>query len=282
MTSFVKHYLNVGLSAFNLQIETNTAERVEANRLAALIDEGHFERPVFPLLSQFASCVPDNIIQAIRTYCAEMQRFTEISRGGYCFQNKYFTSPDAEVAYAILRLLRPKRIIEVGSGHSTTLFREAIRDSSSATKLISIDPSPRRCVDAVADEVIRERLERMSLCPFGRLEANDILFIDSSHHISIGNDVVTLILKILPSLKIGVVVHFHDIFLPFDYPREWIVDNRWTWNEQYLVQALLQGSTEFEVLWPGYFFQKMRPEFGNLFDHSYVRTASSLWVRKIE
>ena len=76
-------------------------------------------------------------------------------------------------------------------------------------------------------------------------------------------------------------MHFHDIFLPFDYPREWIVDNKWTWNEQYLVQALLQGSTEFEVLWPGHFLQKTRPEFAGLFDYRYVGTASSLWLRRI-
>ena len=97
------------------------------------------------------------------------------------------------------------------------------------------------------------------------LKCNDILFIDSSHQIRIGNDVVKLLLDIIPALKKGVLVHFHDIFLPYDYPRQWIIDNRWEWNEQYLVQAMLQGSVEFEVLWPGHFLQRTFPNFANLF-----------------
>ena len=184
--------MNAGLTSLNLRIETKTAERIEARRLAVLVNEGHFDRPVFPLLSQFYNCEPDTIIDAIRTYRNDMKRFAEGGRDGYCFQNDYFTSPDAEVAYALVRLLRPKRIIEVGSGNSTNLFREAIRDSGSGTELVSIDPSPRRAIEAVADQVIHERLERISLSCFQDLEANDILFIDLSHYISIGNDVVTL------------------------------------------------------------------------------------------
>jgi hypothetical protein len=273
--------MNSALDLFNLRIGTRTAERAEAKRLSSLVDAGHFEKPVFPILRQFAECDPDTILNAFRTYRGELRRFAVAKRDGYRFRNDYFTSPDAEVAYAIVRLFRPQRIIEIGSGHSTKLFREAIQDAGLIARLVSIDPVPRADIRAVADEVVPERLERVPSSRFQELSANDILFIDSSHEISIGNDVVNLALRIVPELRAGVLIHFHDIFLPFDYPKAWIVNNEWTWNEQYLVQALLQGSTEFHVLWPGHYFQRTRPDLTEIFDYPYVKTGSSLWLRKI-
>jgi len=115
------------------------------------------------------------------------------------------------------------------------------------------------------------------------LEAGDILFIDSSHEVRPGNDVVRLFLNIVPRLRSGVVIHVHDIFLPFEYPREWIIENTLNvkWAEQYLLQAMLQASNEFEVLWPGYFLQRTLPGFSNYFHDGAGRFAASFWLRKL-
>jgi hypothetical protein len=147
-------------------------------------------------------------------------------------------------------------------------------------RLVAIDLAPRTSIDTVAESVISKRLEEIPVEFFVEtLDASDILFIDSSHEIRIGNDVITLLLKVIPALKPGVVIHFHDIFLPYEYPREWIVDNGWEWNEQYLVQAMMQGSDRFEVLWPGYFLQRSSSGFSNAFRYKPAGRASALWLR---
>ena len=149
---------------------------------------------------------------------------------------------------------------------------------------MSIDPSPRREGQSVADQVIRRRLEDVPSSDLQNvLQSNDILFVDSSHEIRSGNDVISLFLRMVPELRSGVVIHVHDIFLPFEYPREWIVENTLNvnWAEQYLVQAMLQGSDQFEVLWPGHFLQRTLPEFADHFDGNPIGIATSLWLRKV-
>jgi hypothetical protein len=280
-----RHWVNRWLALVNLRIETRTAERAETDRLLNLEQAGHFRRQVFPVLPQIARCDPNLLLGELEKYREQTSRFARPREDGmYSFSNDYFTSPDAEVAYALVRLLHPKRIIEVGSGNSTHLFREAITDGSLETKLVSIDPSPRREVESVADQVIRRRLEDVPSSELQDvLQPDDILFIDSSHEIRSGNDVVSLFLNVVPKLHSGVVIHVHDIFLPFDYPREWVIQNTLNvnWTEQYLVQALLQGSDQFEVLWPGHFLQTTLPRFSDYFHHEPEGIATSLWLRKI-
>ena len=278
----IKSWTNQRLESFNLRIESRTAERAEIERLLNLEKVGQFGRPVFPILSQFSDCDPTPVLNAVGRYSENIGRFSVESRSpGYSYANHYFTSPDAEIAYVLVRTFKPKFLVEVGSGNSTQLFRKAIDDGKLGTELVSIDPLPRKAVDAIAHRIITQRLEELPVSYFcENLEPNDILFIDSSHQVRIGNDVVKLLLNIIPVLKKGVIIHFHDIFLPYEYPRQWIIDNRWDWNEQYLVQALLQGSDQFEVLWPGHFLQRTLLDFTNYFDFKPQGTASSLWLRK--
>jgi predicted O-methyltransferase YrrM len=285
-TSRAKHHINNLLAFADLRIETKTAERNETERLLALDRAGHFREQAFPVLTQIVACDPHPVLEAVEKYKDQTVRFSapSASGGGFSFSNDYFSSSDAEVAYALIRLLKPKRILEVGSGNSTHLFREAIKDGELSTRVISIDPSPRREIETVADEVIRRRLEDISSADLkGVLEAGDILFIDSSHEIRPGNDVVRLFLNIVPRLRSGIVIHVHDIFLPFEYPREWIIENTLNvkWAEQYLLQAMLQASNEFEVLWPGYFLQRTLPGFSNYFHDGARRFAASFWLRKL-
>jgi hypothetical protein len=116
---------------------------------------------------------------------------------------------------------------------------------------------------------------------FSSLQVNDILFIDSSHEIKPGNDVLLLLLSVLPSLNRGVLVHLHDIFLPYDYPSKWMIEERWKWTEQYLVQALLSGNGNFEALWAGFYFQRTVPGFTANFKQWRSADARSLWLRRL-
>src|SRR5262249_40609706 len=156
-------------------------------------------RPAFPILPQFRHCDPKPLLDAVAGYRGQLARFAGPRRDdGYAFGNDYFTSPDAEIAYALVRRLAPKQVIEVGSGHSTRLFRAAISDGDLRTILTSIDPSPRIAVESVADRVIAQQLESMPPSDLAdALGDGDILFIDSSHVSRIGNDVVDLYLKVV-------------------------------------------------------------------------------------
>jgi len=153
--------------------------------------------------------------------------------------NSFFSALDATALYAMLASRRPALLLEVGSGTSTLFAAEAIRRHQLNTRLVSIDPQPRRAIDQVCTEVIRQPFEALPLSTFDRLRPGDILFIDSSHRCLMNSDVTALFLEILPGLPHGVIVHFHDIFLPWDYPAFW--GSRY-YSEQYLLAAWLMGA----------------------------------------
>jgi predicted O-methyltransferase YrrM len=277
-----KNVVNELLRPLSARLDSLTAERAEMSRLQRLARTGHFEKPIFVILPQFKSCDPLPIFQQIQR---GQNRFAEIVGSArpdsFPLKNDYFTTPDAEVLYAIVQLYRPARIVEVGSGYSTQLFRRAINDARIAAHLTSIDPKPRKEISQQSDTVISEQVETVGdLSLFRELQRSDILFIDSSHEIKPGNDLLYLVFTVLPQLASGVLIHFHDIFLPYEYPREWIIENRWNWTEQYLVQAFLTGNSSFEVLWPGYYLQRDWPGFECNFKHWRHSTARSLWLQK--
>jgi len=280
---YAKQLLNRLLRPFNAKVDSLTAEAAAARRLAALEQDGHFSGPIFPVLPQFSRCDPSAIFEAVARSAPRFAEFAASPADSETFtlNNPYYTTPDAEVLHAIVQLHRPGLVVEIGSGNSTLLFRQAITDAGLTTRIVSIDPEPRRTVAQHADVNVRERVEQArSLEWFARLQANDILFIDSSHQVEAGNDVLYLLLTVLPNLAPGVLVHIHDIFLPHEYPRDWLVDFRWNWGEQYLVQALLQDSNRFEVLWAGHYLQKTRPDFSTHFRQWRSSDARSLWLRR--
>ena len=155
-----------------------------------------------------------------------------------------------------VRTLKPNRIVEVGGGFSTVISAEACIanahcEASSVAEVFSIDPSPREYLKNPNIKNItihQERVQKVPLEVFESLDANDILFIDSSHVAKCGSDVVFEINEILPRLRSGVYVHFHDINLPFDYKKDWIMRGTY-WNEQYMLQAFLQFNEAYRVLW---------------------------------
>src|SRR5262249_26270842 len=159
------------------------------------------------------------------------------------------STPDAEVLYLMVRSLGPKRILEIGSGNSTRIIRQAIVDGNLLVSHVAIDPEPRADVTGLTDRLLRQRFEESGVIDeLQALERNDILFIDSSHQVHIANDVARLFCNTIPALTTGVVIHVHDVFLPFDYPEPFCTEYS-DWGEQYLVQVML-ASRARKILWP--------------------------------
>lgn len=202
------------------------------------------------------------------------------------FNNGFFESVDAEVAYSFVRRARPRRIVEVGSGNSTLLLASAVRRNAaegSPCDLISIEPHPAPFLqDGLPGltQLIAGPVQQAPLELFRTLRANDILFIDSSHVVSIDSDVVYVCLRVLPELAPGVIVHFHDIFAPLDYPEKFVRTNLCFWNEQYMLEAFLAFNSAFRVLWASSAMQQFRPdvlrEVFPSWDKSFVRMSSSM------
>lgn len=169
------------------------------------------------------------------------------------FNNGLFESGDAEFWYQVIRAVRPKRIIEIGSGYSTLIATRAIRrnkadDLAYECNHICIEPYEKSWLEATGATVIRQRVEQVGTTLFRQLDQNDILFVDSSHIIRPEGDVLFEYLELLPSLRQGVIVHVHDIFSPRDYLKEWIVDMGRFWNEQYLLEAFLSHNEKWQIV----------------------------------
>lgn len=185
----------------------------------------------------------------------ELEPFTapKMDELTYSFQNGYFGSGDAEFLYNLVRVRKPKRVVEIGSGNSTLLVIEAIRknkesQSNYQCEHICIEPYEMPWLERSGVTVRRQLVEAIDKSVFHQLEAGDLLFIDSSHVIRPQGDVLCEFLEILPILKKGVIVHIHDIFTPRDYPREWVIDRVRLWNEQYLMEALLSGNPQWKII----------------------------------
>jgi predicted O-methyltransferase YrrM len=206
----------------------------------------------------------------------------------FFLQNGSYESVDAETLYAIIRREKPQRIIEVGSGYSTLVSAAAATANGREhrpVELIAVEPHPRSFLAGV-DEITRllqKRVTEVPVAEFETLEAGDVLFIDSTHTVKTGGDVNYLVLEILPRLRPGVLIHFHDIFLPWEYPREWAQDLEYYWAEQYLVQAFLAMNARFEVLLAAHHLARDEPSRVAKVVPSYRTGASpgAFWIRRL-
>ncbi len=204
----------------------------------------------------------------------------EYSRGGS------FGGADGAILYSMIRKFRPAQIIEIGGGHSSLLSLVAMNANGTSGRITSIDPFPQPYLKRRHDtncELIESRVEQVPLRTFERLEANDILFIDSSHVIRIGGDVLYEYLEILPQLNAGVIIHIHDIFMPHHYFKHWVLEEHRFWTEQYLVQAFLSFNKTFKILWAFGLMDAERPqELLRHFPDSHTGHGSSLWIIKTQ
>lgn len=186
---------------------------------------------------------------------AELKKISWKKRPGsldYYYSNASFLAGDSEILYNVIRHYHPRKMIEIGSGFSTRMAKAALdqnRKEGDGASHICIEPFEMPWLERLKDtEILRSRVEEVDLGIFGELGENDILFIDSSHVLRMGGDVYVEYLKILPTLRKGVIVHIHDIYWPFDYPRGFVKSKRYFWTEQYLLQAFLAFNRDYEVM----------------------------------
>jgi len=167
------------------------------------------------------------------------------------WNNGFLPGLDIIAIYAILAKFKPSKYIEIGSGNSTKVAYKAKKELGLTTKIISIDPMPRAEIDSLADEVHRKPFENLDFDIVDLLEENDILFVDNSHRILPNSDSMVFYMEILPRLKKGVIVHIHDIYLPYDYP-QFMCDR--AYSEQYgLAMYLLANPEKYKTIFPNYF-----------------------------
>lgn len=183
------------------------------------------------------------------------------------WNNNFLPGLDIVMLYTLIAKRKPGRYIEVGSGNSTKVAYMAKQDLGLDTKIVSIDPQPRAEIDALADEVIRMPFEAIDTSFIEQIEENDFLFIDNSHRILPNSDAMVFFLETLPRLKKGVVVHIHDIYIPYDYP-QFMCDRFYT--EQYgLMIYLLSNPDRFKTIAPNYFMSE---------DKELAKVLEPLWT----
>ncbi len=187
----------------------------------------------------------------------------------------------------MIRAHHTRRVVEIGSGFSTLISLEALRKNvpDGSFQLTCVEPYPKNWLLKLPIELCTAKAEDVDLNTYVSLEAGDILFIDSSHVAKLNSDVNFLYMRVLPRLKSGVIIHIHDIYIPYEYPRVHFTQKpSYYWNEQYVLQAFLSGNRDFEVLLPGYYAQTdLQAAFKSTFmsyNPAVHRATSSFWLRR--
>jgi predicted O-methyltransferase YrrM len=271
---------------------------------------GHFYSPIVDReeanqhISEIEARPTPQMIQGIAIDRAEMVRtwhkllpliasspFKERPSGcfRYAFENPYYSWGDGNVLQAMIRLCLPKRIMEIGSGWSSICMIETINHFlDGSCELTCIEAHPKRLRDLLGSEarqpnltIWESRVQQVPVEAFDRLETGDILFIDSSHVLRTGSDVCHELVEILPRLSSGVIVHIHDIFWPFEYPRRWAVDENRSWNELYAVRLFLTQNDCWNVIMFNSFMAQMeRKLIERTYPDFYKRPAAALWLQR--
>src|SRR5437867_7454333 len=204
----------------------------------------------------------------------------------YFFHNEAFCHCDAIILHCLLRHFRPRRVIEIGSGFSSCVTLDTNRlFLNDSIQCVFIDPystvlKTLRGGNVEGLHIIPKRVQDVPLDVFTALDSGDVLFIDSSHVSKVGSDVNNILFNILPALRPSVRVHFHDVFYPFEYPENWIVNGR-SWTEAYLLRAFLQFNDTFEIeLFPNYLTRFHQDFFKQRMPLCLKDPGASIWLRK--
>jgi hypothetical protein len=233
----------------------------------------------------------DGLRQQFRSEYSEFPLLEPTGMYPFCLKGA-FGSVDAEMLYSLVRNIRPRKMIEIGSGSSTVISslamgRNKVEDPNYQCRFVAIEPYPRpdlklQCPNLTT--LIERQVQQVPLEEFTSLGANDILFIDSSHVSKVGSDVNYEMLQIIPRLAPGVFVHVHDIFLPFEYPKKWHLEWRVFFNEQYLLRAFLTFNSSFRVVWAGSYMHWRHPDRLSLAFPSYEPSSTlpgSFWMQRV-
>lgn len=299
--------LSVALLESSAQVERIHAEFLDLQRRQGSAPAGHFYSPI-PDLDDIAAreqeifgSLPESLpgidlradeqLQLLRrfeSYYNDLPFTPEATQGlRYHYENPAYSYSDAIMLHCMIRYLEPRRIIEIGSGHSSCVILDTNdRFFDGAIEATFIEPYPELLHDLLEPEdldrvrIIDRPVQEVSLETFGALGKNDILFVDSTHVGKVGSDVNRILFDILPRLDVGVHIHFHDITYPFEYPKEWVFEGR-AWNETYLLRTFLSFNREFRVLLMNTYMQHRFPDFFEQHMPLCLRNpGGSIWIRR--
>lgn len=229
-----------------------------------------------------------NLLNSFNEYYAELP-FTRGKQPNlrYQFDNEYYSSSDGIVLYSMIRHFKPKRIIEIGSGFSSANMldtNELFFDNK--IEITFIEPFPEERLIPIMTEmdkkqttIIKSDVQLIPLEVFKNLQTGDILFVDSTHAVKTGSDVNYILFEILPALQSGVLIHFHDIYYPFEYPKDWVFRG-FGWNEAYFLKAFLMNNNKFEIIFFTDYLHSHHQESFNEMPLAVKGSGSSLWIEK--
>lgn len=278
----------------------------EEHEPLALFPHGHFYSPIVSKkeLQEFEDQIWENdsknmipgidlntefqisLLKKFEEYYSEMPfEDDETNKHRYYFKNDSYSYSDAILLYSMIRHFKPNNIIEIGSGFSSAVMLDTRDLFNLKIDIQFVEPYPNLLNNLLKGyhkdncKVWDTKVQNVPLDEFRKLEENDILFIDSSHVSKTGSDVNFEIFNILPNLNSGVIIHFHDIFYPFEYPKQWVYEGR-NWNEDYLLRAFLSYNSAFEIL---HFSQYIHIHHKSSIERmplTYKNSGGSLWIRK--
>lgn len=230
-----------------------------------------------------------NLLEKLKDYYRDLP-FEDSPKDGlrYFYRNGSYPYSDAVFLYSMMRHFQPRTIIEIGSGYSSALMLDTNDHfMKNQCKCYFIEPYPSRLLSVLKEgdlkthKLYKNLVQEVRLDVYKELKENDILFVDSSHVAKTGSDVNHIFFNILPSLNQGVLIHFHDIFYPFEYPKEWVL-NKWAWNEDYILRAFLQYNSSFKIVLFNTFLERYYEEWFR--DHMPIclkNPGGSIWLRKL-
>jgi hypothetical protein len=251
-------------------------------RHAALAEKGASGYPALAPLFRAAEPLFVELLAAMTRHAEALAAIGADAPPQPRWRQSWFPRLDAAAAYTLVRSREPRRIVEIGCGHSTRFFARAVADGDLETTIVAVDPAPRATIAGLRVELLKEPVQRADPAIFAALQLGDMLAIDSSHVLMPGTDVDMLLNRVLPELPAGVLVHFHDIFLPEGYPPAWA----WRgYNEQLAVATLLHGRG-WRLVWSSRYVvsqmaERLREHVVAGLDRPPDTLEASLWLEKI-
>lgn len=289
--------------------KANIDRLAERDDTATYWPHGHFYSPVVSraaatadwprLAARGAPAAVDMRVDAQRALLGELARYfpampftdEKVEKFRYHVANSSYAFGDALIYWSMLNHLRPARIIEIGSGYTSALALDTVEFLGLPTKCSFIDPFPALAGKVTAPlaphhEIVPRRVQDIDLAMLDALQPNDLLFIDSSHVVKTGSDVHFEIMEMLPRVKPGVMVHFHDMFYPFEYSKNWVGERNHSWNEVYFINAFLMYNEHFRIEFFNHFvahelaaeIRQINPEQGGRF---LMNPGGGLWLRRV-
>lgn len=288
-------------------IASLVAERDALIKAQGFVPAGHFYSPIVAIEEtkrdehRIFSTMPPGISGIDLNESRQMEllaRFEEMypsidfperksSTHRYYYENPAYSYSDAIMLHCMMRHIKPSRIIEVGSGYSScAMLDTSEKHLDQSVHFTFIEPYPSllkslvRSDDIATTDIVESRLQDVPISKFQQLKSGDFLFIDSTHVSKTGSDVNYLLFDVLPALSGGVYIHIHDIFYPFEYPKEWILGGR-SWNEIYALRAFLQFNTHFTIEMMNTYLEHFHEKrFTARMPLCMKNTGGSIWLRK--